>query len=282
MTTPTKFGQKAQDSISDKLFDNSLIEEMPATSRHNFSKTSTEWLEYFRFNRENLLPIPWESSYRLSDIEKTNISNSIRSFQLGESSEGTNLLKAARVYAAMSGDTVYVEALKLFIAEEQRHAADLARFMKQQKIPLAQRHWTDTIFRKLRKLANLELAIVVLLTAELMALVYYKALGEATRSPALKQLCQQILRDENEHIYFQSEQLGKIRHQRSNWQLYCTDLLHHLFFNATLLVVWLDHCKVFRAGGYTFRRFSQEVWIEFDNAIRTMRRKPQNTQSQKL
>lgn len=267
MMTPTTFGQKGQNSGSDRLLDSTKRGDIPVTRWQEDSKTSVEWLEYFRFNRENLLPIAWESSYRLSDTEKATISNSIRSFQLGESSEGTNLLKAARVYAAVSGDTVYVEALKLFIAEEQRHAADLSRFMKQQEIPLARRHWTDTIFRKLRKLANLELAIVVLLTAELMALVYYKALGDATRSPVLNHLCQQILRDETQHVCFQSEQLTKIRQQRSNWQLACLELLHRLFFSATLLLVWFDHGQVFRASGYTFSSFSQSVWLEFNNAI---------------
>lgn len=236
----------------------------------NSYKTSSEWLEYFQFNRQHLLSISWESSHRLNDIEKNNISNSIRSFQLGESSEGTNLLKAARVYAAVSGDTVYVEALKLFIAEEQRHAADLGRFMKQQGIALAKRHWTDSIFRKLRKLANLELAIVVLLTAEIIALVYYDALGKATRSLILKQICQQILHDENHHVCFQSQQLGKLRQYRSKWQLGCLELFHRSFFGATLLLVWFDHKKVFRAGSYTLMSFFQSAWREFDRAIAIM------------
>lgn len=252
MTTDTTFGQKEKITVN------------------NLYKTSSEWLEYFRCNRDNLFPIAWECSYRLSDREKATISSSIRSFQLGESSEGTNLLKAARVYAAVSGDNVYVEALKLFIGEEQRHAADLARFMKQQHIALARRHWTDTIFRKLRKLANLELAIVVLLTAELMALIYYKALGNATNSPELKQICQQILRDETAHVCFQSQQLGKMRQNRSRWQLFCLELLQRIFFNATLFVVWFDHGKVLRSGGYTFSSFASSAWLELNHTIQIM------------
>lgn len=249
--------------------DTQLIKNSP-NSVIPLGKTSSEWLEYFQFNRQHLLPINWERREHLNDIEKANISSSIQSFQLGESSEGTNLLKAARAYAAGSGDTVYVEALKLFIAEEQRHAADLGRFMKQQGIALAKRHWTDSIFRKLRKLANLELAIVVLLTAEIIALVYYDALGKATRSLVLKQLCQQILHDENHHVCFQSQQLRKLRQHRSDWQLACLELLQRWFFGATLLVVWLDHKKVFCAGGYTLNGFFQSAWMEFDRAIAIM------------
>lgn len=244
--------------------------KIPQSSVIPLGKTSSEWLEYFQFNRQHLLPIHWESSELINDIEKTNISSSIRSFQLGESSEGTNLLKAARAYAAVSGDTFYVEALKLFIAEEQRHAADLGRFMKLQGIALAKRHWTDSIFRKLRKLANLELAIVVLLTAEIIALVYYDALGKATRSLVLTQLCQQILHDENQHVCFQSQQLGKLRQHLPNWQVACRELLQRSFFGATLLLVWFDHKKVFRAGGYTLSSFFNSAWMEFDRAIGMM------------
>lgn len=250
MATPIDFGQKV---TADRLRQN-----------------SSEWLAYFRFNRDRLLPISWESSYRLTTREKATISDSIRRFQLGESSEGTNLIKLGRAYAGVSGDTDYLEALKLFIGEEQRHAADLGRFMKQQGISLARREWSDSIFRKLRKLANLELAIAVLLTAELIALVYYKALENATRSLVLKDICQQILRDEIAHVEFQSQQLGKIRQHRSRWQLAGLEMLQRWFFKVVLIVVWFDHGQVFRAAGYTFDRFSRSAWFEFDRAIQIM------------
>lgn len=256
MTTPATFGQPVQNPARDVA---------P-------SKTSAEWVEYFRANRQNLLSIPWASPYRLTPTERNAIAHSIRNFQLGESSEGTNLMRVARAYAVKSGDATYVEALKLFIAEEQRHAKDLARFMQQQDMALARRHWTDTLFRKLRKLTNLEMAIVVLLTAELMAMVYYQALCEATHSRVLKQLCTQILRDETEHVRFQSEQLGKMRQNYPFWYIISLERLHQMFFRATLLLVWLDHRKVFRASGYTFWRFCHDAGLEFNNAMQMTRR----------
>ena len=93
--------------------------------------TSAQWLDYFLYNRENLLPLPWNCPYQITEKERRTISHSIRNFQLGESSEGSNLIKAARDYAADSGDATYIDTVKLFIAEEQRHARDLGRFMQQ-------------------------------------------------------------------------------------------------------------------------------------------------------
>jgi hypothetical protein len=231
------------------------------------NSTSLEWINYFGYNRENLLPIPWDSSYQLTDIERATISHSISCFQLGESSEGNHLMQAARIYGDRTQDKLFVDAVKLFIGEEQRHARTLGQFMKQQAIPLAKHHWTDTIFRKLRRLLNLEISLAVLLTAELIATVYYKALGDATKSPTLNQLCQQILHDEKQHVYFQTLILHQICHNRPDWLLKCIQLLQKLLFGCTLMIVWLDHGKVFLKSGYTFKIFSDDCWLAFNRAI---------------
>jgi hypothetical protein len=218
---------------------------------------SSRWLEHFRTNRDRLLPIPWEDPYELTATETKLISHSIQTFQLGESSEGTHLMQLSRDYAEQTGDRHWVETIKLFIGEEQRHARDLARFMTPQQIPLAQQQWTDTWFRKLRRLANLEVALMVLFTAELIATLYYPALGQATRSPILSALCRQIVYDETQHVRFQTEALRSIRYNHPRWRLVVTDGLYALFFRVTAIAVWLDHYPVLKAGGYSAFSFYQ-------------------------
>jgi hypothetical protein len=231
---------------------------------------SLNWLQYFYKNREHLLLIPWNSQYQLTAQEKTVIAYSIQKFQLGESSEGAHLMKLARAYAEQVGDPHWVEVVKLFIGEEQRHAKDLARFMQQQQIPLTKHHWSDSLFRKLRRLANLKMALAILLTAEIIATVYYKALGNATESPVLQQLCSQILQDEVQHVRFQAETLGKIRHTYSGWQLALVDAFYYWFFRITTIAVWLDHYSVLHASGYTFREFYQAVCEAMQSAYQKM------------
>jgi hypothetical protein len=213
-------------------------------------QTSADWLKYFEQNRHHLLTLPWNSPYFLTPDEKAAIAHSIQNFQLGEQSEGTNLMKAARVYVERSGDTAFLQAMKLFISEEQRHARDLGNFMQCEGIPLRQKHWSDRLFRRFRRGVNLEVALRVLLTAEIIATIYYKALQEATNSPLLNKICEQILKDEHQHIHFQIGHLKRLEKERKPWQKKASHVCHYLFLLLTILVVWIDHYRVFRRSGY--------------------------------
>ncbi|MEM9542909.1 MAG: hypothetical protein AAGA60_25880 [Cyanobacteria bacterium P01_E01_bin.42] len=213
-------------------------------------QTSADWLAYFEQNRQNLLTLPWNTPYFLTPDEKTAIAHSIQNFQLGEQSEGTNLMKATRAYVERSEDEAFLQAMKLFIGEEQRHARDLGNFMQCEGITLRKKHWSDRLFRRFRRGVNLEVALRVLLTAEIIATIYYKALQEATHSPLLQKLCQQILQDEHQHLRFQIGHLERLQQQRKPWQKQVSNCSNYLFLMLTILVVWLDHYRVFHRGGY--------------------------------
>src|SRR5882672_11210484 len=91
--------------------------------------SSLEWRLYYDENARSLLDIPWQLGPELTRDEVAAISQSLRKFQAGESSEGKHLIQYARDYAEHTGDQEYVLAIRLFIAEEQRHARDLGRFL---------------------------------------------------------------------------------------------------------------------------------------------------------
>jgi hypothetical protein len=79
-----------------------------------------------------------------------------------------------------------------------------------QQAPTITINWVDLIFRGLRRGTNLELALSVLVTAEMIAKVYYAAVYLATQSPVLRTLCEQILHDEAAHVQFHIERLAHI------------------------------------------------------------------------
>ncbi len=60
----------------------------------------------------------------------------------------------------------------------------------------------------------MEIWTTPVIMVETLALVYYKAIQKATNSPVLRQLCQQILRDEVKHIRFQYERLAILHRNR--------------------------------------------------------------------
>ena len=120
-------------------------------------KTSAEWIEYFHGNAENLREIPWEDGIKIAPDELADIAESLRAWQLGESSDGSHLRAAARKYADKVGDPEFVEAIELFIAEEQRHGATLGRFLDRAGVPRATSNWGDSVFRQFRHiLGNME------------------------------------------------------------------------------------------------------------------------------
>ena len=234
--------------------------------------TTQRWLAHFRRNACTLLPVPWEAGPDLANSDRAAITSSIQAFQLGESSEGRHLMHYAREWAERSGDADYLHAIRALIAEETRHANQLGRFMDLNGIARIERRWTDSAFRRLRNVVGtLEISIGVLVTAEIIAKVYYAALREATQSEVLRTICDQILRDEYKHVEFQTEQLAIMRSNRSAAPLWMTLALHRILFIGTVIVVGWSHRRALARGGYSIRRFWAGCMREFRRDSAAMR-----------
>jgi len=226
-----------------------------------------KWLRYFETNARRVDLIPWDRDEALSVAERRSITKSIAIFQLGESSEGRNLVRFAKEWGERHREPLLVPVTRYFIREEQRHAALLERFMRAQKIPLIETNWTDRVFRVLRKRAGYELSISVLVVAEILALVYYPALREATTSPVLRAACDQIVEEERAHVRYQVERIRDARKRHSRWRAVLTHVGHRFLYAGTVLVVFPTHRHVLRRGGLGFRTFWRRAWEELDGAF---------------
>lgn len=234
-------------------------------------RSSEEWVAYFRANAGRLLDVPWEDGARLTPEERELVAASLPSWQLGESSDGARLLAAARRHAEATGDPAFVEAVALFIREEQRHGADLGRVLDLVGVPRKTWYWGDAVFRRLRHLlTRMELASSVLITVEVHAMLYYAAIRRATGSAVLRRVCEQILRDEVPHIRFQCERLAILHRRRPRFLRALGLAAHKFLFAGVTLAVWAGHRRALRAGGFTFRRFWREAWSRMGNAYRMM------------
>jgi hypothetical protein len=209
--------------------------------------TESDWVRYFRANAAEPC-LPWDDGYRLSGAERAVVIESIQQFQLGENAQGKRLLERAR-----TEDADYVQALRLFIQEEQRHSALLGRFLATQGASCLHRHWVHAAFRRLRGLAGLEMRMRVLATAEVLAIPYYTALRDATGSPLLRSICNRILAEETEHLRFQAFTFGQLGSRRMAMLRALIRVLHRSLLHATTLLLWMQHRMVFRAGGYSLR-----------------------------
>jgi len=208
------------------------------------------WLNHFEYHAEHPRRLPDGVPNVLTVTERDLIAPSIATFQLGEQSSGSNLLRAAYHFAQQHSAPEVARITELLIREEQQHASLLKGFMAAHDIPIRQHHWTDRAFRRIRKLAELEFSLGVLLTAELIGNVYYRALETATECQRLRLLCRMMVADELAHIGFESDLLLSIRAGKSAPVRFALDLAHRTFLVGTAVVVWTTHRAVLRKTGY--------------------------------
>jgi hypothetical protein len=214
-----------------------------------------QWYQRFLENRDSPRVLPWHESNLLSAAERRLVARSIQQFQLGEWARGRGLMRRASSHPVLATDPWFLPALELFIAEEQRHSGILGRFLDRERIPRLTNHWLDGIFRRLRKLAGLEACATVLVTAEVLAIPFYQALRDATRSYLLRSICVRILCDEAAHLNYQALTLGLVRRPLCDRARAIRPFCHSVLFHGTALLLWQQHRRVFRAAGWNFRRF---------------------------
>jgi len=220
------------------------------------------WLNHFEHHARHPRDVPHGLSDMLSSDERELIASSIATFQLGEQSEGRTLLRAAERFAAGQAPRL-VRIIELLIREEQRHAARLRVFMRDHRIPLKRSDWTDRIFRLVRRLAGLRFYVGVLICAELIGNVYYRALESVTDCERLQVLCRTIVSDELAHVGFESQLLLTLQAGRAARLRALTGPAHRLFFATTAAVVWLTHRSVLRRAGHSGRSFLRSCLVQY-------------------
>ncbi|MBI3823968.1 MAG: ferritin-like domain-containing protein [Planctomycetes bacterium] len=223
--------------------------------------SSAQWRDHYRDNADDQRHIPWEQGLGVTPAELAEIAESLRAWQLGETSDGRHLLAAAQRYADRIGDPDFLDAVAGFIKEEQRHGEYQGRFLDMAGVPRKQSDWGDSLFRAARYLLpSMEVWATPVVMVETHALIYYNAIRQATKCPVLRAICAQILADEVKHVRFQCEQLAVLLRDRPRWLRVLTMLLHRVFFTGVTLAIWIGHRRALRAGGYGFGRFWRSAW----------------------
>jgi rubrerythrin len=221
------------------------------------------WLNHFEYHAEQPRGAPSGSLSALLPEEHRLIARSIATFQLGEQSDGAGLLRAAYRFAAAHGDELLPRITELFIREEQRHARLLRDFMEEHGMSPKGGHWTDAIFRRIRRLAGFELYLHVLITAELIGNVYYRALESLTGCQRLKVLCRTLIADELAHVGYESELILELRARKPAALRALIRPAHRAFFCAAACAVWISHRAVLRRAGHTAAGFLRSCLAQY-------------------
>lgn len=237
---------------------------------------SLYWMTYFSRNLQNNR-INWAIEPVLSTAERAEILLSLQAWQLGETSEGTNLISAASKHAGELDDPYYLPAIELFIKEEQKHGENLGRYLDLIGEKRISKNWGDTLFRKIRGLnTHMEFWTIAVITVESTAQLFYQCLKDATQCRLLKEICTDILIDEAAHITFQTERLALIYCKKNALWRWLSYYAYTSFYFSTAMVVWLAHRRLFRAGNLNLPGYWLRMKLKFGKTIKRLRPEVQN------
>jgi hypothetical protein len=159
------------------------------------------WRRHYEDNHRRPLPVVVDAALGLTDVQRDALTLTLARFQLGETGEG-RIGHEINAFHHPAIDDDYREALRGFVREEGRHAAILGRCVKALGgAPLAST-WTELLFRRGRRLVGVRTKLVVLLSAEVIAVGFYGALVDRLPPGPLKDALGQIVGDEAGHLAF--------------------------------------------------------------------------------
>lgn len=228
---------------------------------------SFDWVEYFKYNNAHLIPLDYSLNNELNRGQKRLIFPSIKAFQIGEGSDGAHLTSVVKAFAEKTEYTEFPEIMRWFIVEENRHSQMLKAYLETYGEECEKSLWIDNIFRGLRKLMGIECEVIVLVTAEMIALSYYDALADATDSVLLKDICAQMLHDELMHIVLQSDTLNRISSGRAEFFNTISRAIRKILMSVTSSVVWKKYKDVFVKAGYTKKDFKENCKFYLNQSI---------------
>ncbi len=230
---------------------------------------SEKWIAHFSANLKEQR-INWQQQPSITKEEIATLIPSLQAWQLGETSDGSNLLCAATKYARSINEPGYVDAIALFIKEEQKHGENLGFYLDVIGEKRIGKNRGDSLFRYIRHFStSMEIWTLAVITVESAAQVYYQALKDATRCILLKSICTDILTDEAYRISFQVERMKTLYEPKPRWKKQLLNGLYLFFYICTAIIIWLAHKKVFMAGGNTFRSYARKMKYKY---LKTLKR----------
>lgn len=203
------------------------------------------WLAHFERQRRRPLP-QVDGALAVPPATRRAITDSLARFQLGETGEGRIVREIERFHAP-GIDGVYRRALELFVREEGRHAHVLRNALIALGARVLERDWTSNAFKHVRRLCGVRFKMLVLFTAEIVAVAAYGALSRHLPPSSLRDALAQLHDDELHHIAFHGAFFGRIYTSAAARRVFTLALM--ALVTAALLVVLIDHRHTWRALG---------------------------------
>jgi hypothetical protein len=158
------------------------------------------WRRHFEDNAERPRPVIGTGE-GVPDEAREAVAASMARFQLGETGEGRIAHEIDRVHLRTIDDD-YRQALKLFVAEEGRHArilGDAVRALGGCRIEKSASH---SAFTRGRRLLGIRTKLLALLAAEVVGIGFYETIASSLGDGPLRRALTQVAGDEEAHLRF--------------------------------------------------------------------------------
>jgi rubrerythrin len=207
----------------------------------------TTWLAYFEGNARPDAPPSAALIAELAPDLREDLCASLGRFQLGESAGG-KIHEDVATLRDPELDAPTRRAIQLYVEEEWRHARELAGVIHALGGRLQSAHWTSAAFTACRRLLGLRTKLMTLAIAEVIGIVYYRALADRAGSPALAAPLRRIAGEESRHLDFQAAYFDRVleltpRLARAMHRVLLRGLMLAVFFAASVVLL-LDHRRL--------------------------------------
>jgi hypothetical protein len=228
----------------------------------------TTWLAYFEGNTRSDCAPAAALGAEVPRALRGALALSLGRFQLGESAGG-KIHEQISTHPDPALDDGTRRAVQLYVEEEWRHARELALIVEALGGELQTAHWTNGAFTACRRLLGLRTKMMTLAIAEVIGIVYYRALAGGVGSPALAVALRRIANEESRHLDFQAAFFEhavllvptsrRTAYRRILQALMCAVLV------AALLVLLLDHGRVLRQANADLLGLIRASWRELSS-----------------
>ncbi|UJR85574.1 hypothetical protein [Sandaracinus amylolyticus] len=212
--------------------------------------STDEWLHYFQTNRARpALPLP-EPITTLEPALHRALVRALQCFHLGEAGEGRLGAEILRVRDPAL-DAALREAVVLYVAEEGRHAREVAQLLGALGARTLAGHRSELWFRTLRRSAGHRTKMLTIAAAEVVGVVFYEMLAsQLAHVPAVARLGSVIGREEAAHLAMQRSYFERVT-SGSRAKRLAIDVAFGAIVSAGVATLAFDHRDLFRALGVT-------------------------------
>jgi len=203
------------------------------------------WREKFEGRRTRPLPAVAELP-EIGDALRPILAASLARFQAGETGEG-RVVQQVRKAQLPGVDADYCEAIRLFVAEEGRHARILGTAVRALGGRPVEAAWTETAFRFGRRAVGVRTKLLVLWAAEIAAIAGYRVLASRLPHGGLRAALGELSGDEADHLAFHTDFFRGLAADRVRRAALGAALTSAVV--AAGAILWWDHRRLWAALG---------------------------------